>query len=290
LPTLALLLPDQRALWLPLHGTRAAAALVDEDATGLTVLTPRERGGWTFWVNGYDHSRIPYRGIHSVLGALPVLAHPHPRAVAVIGLGSGDTAWAAGCRREVERIAVYEIVAGQLRVLRELDRRGGYPPLRRLLADPRVTVTVQDGRHALRHAPGALDVIEIDALEPFRAMAGNVSSAEFYRLCASRLRPDGLLCAWTPTDRMLRTLRSAFPHVWEPAGMPVALASRSPLQGAPEEWARRLDSEQVSGYLGRQVATQLRNLLSRSDGQRGLPESTQGLNLDLFPRDEFMSR
>ena len=47
-------------------------------------------------MNGKGNSWLPFGGVHTVLGALPVMIHPAPRQVAVVGLGSGDTAWAAG--------------------------------------------------------------------------------------------------------------------------------------------------------------------------------------------------
>jgi hypothetical protein len=99
---LALLMPGERALWLRRHGLTGGEALVAEDATGVVALTPREIGGWRVWVNGRSHSTLPFGGIHTALGAAPALMHPAPRDVAVIGLGSGDTARAAGCRYSLE--------------------------------------------------------------------------------------------------------------------------------------------------------------------------------------------
>jgi hypothetical protein len=62
-------------------------------------------------------SEIPYGGIHTLLGALPALLHPRPEEVAVIGLGSGDTLFALGGRRETRHIACVEVVRPQLRNL-----------------------------------------------------------------------------------------------------------------------------------------------------------------------------
>ena len=62
-------------------------------------------------VHGEPASRLPYGRLHAFLGALPAAMHPHPADVAIVGLGTGDTAWAAGFRDATRRLVVYEIVA-----------------------------------------------------------------------------------------------------------------------------------------------------------------------------------
>jgi spermidine synthase len=97
--------------------------------------------------------------------------HHAPRDVAVIGLGSGDTAWAAGSRPETASIDVYEIAAPQTRLLRRLAEIDDPLRIRRFLADERVTIHVADGRNALKRNGKLYDVIEMDALPPGRAPA-----------------------------------------------------------------------------------------------------------------------
>ena len=57
------------------------------------------RGPRVVFVNGMGQSVLPYGDIHTALGALPALVHPNPRDIAIIGLGSGDTVYAAASRR-----------------------------------------------------------------------------------------------------------------------------------------------------------------------------------------------
>src|SRR5690606_8584888 len=108
---------------------------------------------------------------------LPALVHPAPREVAIIGLGSGDTAWASGLRSETERVDVFEISGPQPRLLERLAgvtaHQPQFEPLRALLADPRIRVRVADGRNALLTGERRYDVIQADALTPDMAFSGN---------------------------------------------------------------------------------------------------------------------
>ena len=122
---LALAGPDNDRIWPRLHGLAAAGVMVDEDATGVVALAPEGGGGWRLFVNGRSHSTLPFGGLHTTLGAAPAIVHPAPERVAVVGLGSGDTAWAAACRRETRSLRVFEICAPEQRLLRRLAASGG---------------------------------------------------------------------------------------------------------------------------------------------------------------------
>jgi spermidine synthase len=285
---LALLMPGERALWLRLHGLTGGEALVAEDASGVVALTPREIGGWRVWVNGRTHSTLPFGGIHTALGAVPALVHPAPRDVAVIGLGSGDTAWAAGCRREeTQRVRVYEICSPQLGLLSALAATPEPPPkLGRFLRDPRLEVRIADGRHALSVSDESYDLIEMDPLPPSSPYSGNLYSLEFFALCARRLKPGGVLCTWGPTARVRRTFLRAMPHVLELADGSILLGSNRPLALDLAAWEERVRSDAVRSYLGDDRAREVRSIL-----QTARPAEAVGMdedvNRDLVPRDEF---
>jgi len=285
---LALLLPGQRALWLRLHGLTGGESVVAEDASCVVALTPAEDGEWRVWVNGRTHSRLPFGGLHTALGAVPALIHPAPQEVAVIGLGSGDTAWAAGCRREeTRRVQVYEICSPQLGLLGALAARPDAPPkLGRFLRDPRFAVTIADGRHALSVGDETYDVIEMDPLPPSSPYSGSLYSMEFFALCARRLKPGGVLCTWGPTPRVRETFRRALPHVLELGAGSIMVGSNRPLPLDLEAWEGRLMSEPVRSYLGDERAQQVRALL-RSARRAGPSGVDDAVNRDLVPRDEF---
>jgi spermidine synthase len=288
LVALLLGLPGGDQLWARLHGSTREAILVDEDATGVAALTPiGDR--WEVWINGRSFSMLPFGGMHTVLGAIPAIVHPAPREVAIIGLGSGDTAWAVGCRGAVtERVTVFEISGPNLGLLERLRDRGVAPPtLASFLGDPRVRHVVADGRNSLENARDRFDVIEIDALWPSNAYSGNLYSVEFFELCARRLAPGGLMCSWCPTERVRRSFRRAFPHVIQTRGGQIMIGSNEPVQLDPEAWRRRATDAQVIAYLGPEQSLAALSDLLTAEAAPSVSAGPAALNRDLHPRDEF---
>jgi hypothetical protein len=283
----ALALPGRQAFWMRLHGTSKEATLLDEDATGVAALIPGKERLWQVWSGGRTHSSLPFGGIHTTLGAAPAVMHPAPHAVAIIGLGSGDTAASAGCRRDIaQHITVFEIFAPQRRLLGRLMSLPDPPGrLGRFLADPRFTIRVADGRNALDRDGATYDLIEADALWPTSPYAGNLYSLEFFELCARRLNPGGMVTTWAPTDRVRATFRAALPYVVAVADGSVLIGSPSPIPIEPEEWRRRLFDPAMVAYLG---PPRINGVWAEIAGAQALPPSPPGeMNLDLFPRDEF---
>lgn len=290
LAVLAVSLPGQSRLWTRLHGTENPAALVDEDATGVGAIIPRGRY-WVVYVDGKSHSWVPFGGIHTELGAVPALVHPAPADVAIVGLGSGNTAWASGCRPETRSVSVFEILGPQPRLLRQLAQREELPTLRRFLSDPRIQVSVADGRNALDQGERLYDLIEADALWPDVAYAGNLYSKEFFALCARKLKPGGLVCTWAPTARIVTSFSAALPYVLGSPERDVLIGSMEPIALDPSLWKSRLYSPSVAAYLGQESVERVLRRLMRFEvlSRRFLRPGHNETNQDLFPRDEFLT-
>jgi spermidine synthase len=151
---------------------------------------------------------------------LPLLVHPSPRTVFILGLGSGVTA-AAATRHPVERVDVLEIEPAVIEAARFFaDEQDG------ALDDLRVRVVIGDGRSFLLSEGSRYDVIISEPSNPWvQGMAG-LFSAEFFALAKERLRPGGMMLQWVqsynlaPDDlkMVVATFRGAFPatSVWEP--------------------------------------------------------------------------
>jgi spermidine synthase len=281
------LLPSNQALWRRLHGiaNTETQAFIGEDASAVSAVFSPHGERWRVTVNGLPHSWLPFEGIHTLLGALPALIHPAPAEIAVIGLGSGETAWAVSCRPETERVRVFEIAASQEHLLHEVSRIAPFRSLVDFLTDPRISVEAADGRQALARDERRYDVIEVDALYLTSAGSGNLYSVEFFELCARRLKPGGLVCSQKPNRRVGLTFAEALPYVLDFRNMVVG--SNQPIATDVATWlarlrqpevARRFDPDKLAGIAERftEVEPGLRN-----------PTARVGFNYDLFPRDEF---
>ena len=290
-------LPGGQPFWAALHGAAPDEILFVEDAAGVSLLrdpTP-ERPEHLVMAGGLALSSFPfgrYEGIHTLLGALPVLIHPDPRRVAVIGVGSGDTAYGAAGRAEVESVIAVEILGSQISLLRDFDAQGGDPGLHALLSDPRIEIRVDDGRALLRRDREHFDVIEADALRPTSAYAGNLYSLEYFALLRERLAPGGLAVTWIPTERVLTTFVKSFPYVLVVDA--IAIGSESPIPFDRAELERRVRDPRVRDHFTRagvDVVALVDRLLESQPVRIGPAANRKRLtdvNRDLFARDEFM--
>jgi spermidine synthase len=290
LVALAVAQPGQSQLWRRLHGARDAPMRIAEDASGVSALVARG-ASWLVYVNGKSHSWVPFGGVHTQLGAMPAAMHPDPRDIAIIGLGSGDTAWAAASRPQTRRLTVFEISGPQPRLLRGLAESEDLPDLRRLLDDPRLRIKVADGRTALGEGGALYDIIEADAQWPVVAYAGNLYSVEFFQHCARHLKPGGLVVTWAPTPRVYASFVTALPHVLGNGDRTILVGSNQPLEPDYEVWEYRLRSPEMSAYLGAKGVERTLSLLVtlRPYHRSGRRQLERHMNFDLFPRDEFFS-
>jgi spermidine synthase len=283
-------LPDRESLWAFLHGTSKERSIVTSDRSGIAVIRPNE-GGATLLVNGAGQASLPFDGFHVELGTVPTMLHPAPRRIAIIGLGSGTTTFAAGGRRETERIDTIEIVGPVLAGLQRYRSASGYAALDQLLRDPRMHFEIADGRTFLARSTERYDVIEADARLPRAAYANNLYSVEYFALLRSRLNEGGFAVSWLPTPRVRESMRQAFPHlvVWGELG----IGSERPIAIDPEAIRGRIADPFTQNYFrsaGIDPADTLAFYLGEKP-ERFSPADPRprprDLNLDRFPRDEF---
>jgi spermidine synthase len=164
-------------------------------------------------------------------GHLPMLAHPNPKRVLVIGLGSGVTV-AAVARYPVERIDVVEIepaIVEASAFFSELNRS--------VLADPRVRLTIGDARNFLLTTRERYDVIVSEPSNPWISGLASLFTIEFFDLARAHLRPGGTMSQWIHVYRLLpddirlvvRTFRTVFPatSMWQPVRSDILLLGRT---------------------------------------------------------------
>lgn len=129
------------------------------------------------------------RVYHEMMAHVPLLSHPHPRRILIIGGGDGGTA------REVLRHGAVERC-----VMVEIDRlvvdacRKYIPQTASALDDPRLELRIDDGVAFMRDSRETFDVILIDSTDPNGA-AQPLFGPQFYSNVAARLAPGGVVVA-----------------------------------------------------------------------------------------------
>ena len=297
LPVVSLLIilvvPSSATIWAKFHGTEAEKMIYSEGRSGVTVIKKEDKR-FPFLVssNGKGMSWIPYGGIHSVLGVLPVLMHPDPKKIAVIGLGSGDTVFAAGGRESTEEIYSIEIAKSQFKTLERFQEKWGYAAITSILEDQRYRHLFTDGRALIMRSPVQYDIIEIDPQDPFTAYSGNLYSYEFFSLMRKRLKPGGYAVTYWASERSKNAFIKAFPHVLHIRG--VLIGSEEPVEFNKEGIIKHLMNPDIQAYYGKAGIDIYRLLYpALMQGAEVFAPSTTPLgdyNTDLFPKDEFMTR
>ncbi|GAB3699231.1 fused MFS/spermidine synthase [Spirosoma flavus] len=290
------IIPDNTHFWQRLNGLEKPSDFVfdeNESAVSVIKMTPDQKMGVVF-VNGLGQSGLPYHydAVHTLLGALPVMMHPDPKHVAVIGLGSAGTVNGIAGRPETRRIDCFEIASNQEKVLTDYAGRVGDTAVNAVLRDTRLNMVFRDGRYAIRNGETRYDVIEADALRPLSAYSGNVYSKEYFELIRDRLCPGGLAVTWCPTGRVLNTFRTVFPYVAYCDKL-VLIGSNQPIQldwKAIEQRAKHDFSQRHYGRSGINIWSLLDHYRHDIRLLTETKEITGEINTDLFPKDEYSIR
>ena len=290
-------IPTGPELWAKLHGAPVENTISAEDGSGVSLLKNEKvdfSSTTVVHLNGLGQSWVPYfhvSGIHSQLGILPIMLHPAPKEVAVIGLGSGDTPYSLGGRSETTTITCIEIVKPQAETLRLLHEKAPYAGLEGLLNDNRYQFVFTDGRSYIAGNTKKYDVIEADALRPNSAFAGNLYSYEYFLLLKSRLNPGGLAVTWAPTGRVFETFLKVFPYAVRFDS--VLIGSADPINYDPDAIRARLQSSFSEAYYAKAgidaKALVLPFLDRKPEDIRLVPEAfaRYDVNTDLHPKDEY---
>jgi spermidine synthase len=190
---------------------------------------------------------------HQVLAAhLPLLLHPGPRRVLVVGLGAGQTARRFLTDR-VERLDLVDVEPSVFR-LAGTHFDGAW------LSDGRVRRFVEDGRLWLAREGDPYDIVSLELGQTFRPGVAGFYSREFYRQVRSRLEPDGLVVQFIPVafvtgeelSRLLRTFLAEFPasRLWyNTTEFLLVGCAGDPPRWDPGRWRRRLSDPAVRNDL-----------------------------------------
>ena len=128
---------------------------------------------------------------HEMIAHVPLMSHPNPRRVLIIGGGDGGTVREVVKHTSVERVDLVEIDERVIALCREY-----MPELSASFDDPRVNVIVGDGIEHVKKVQGEYDVVIVDSSDPVGPAVG-LFREEFYRDVYRALDDGGLMVAQT---------------------------------------------------------------------------------------------
>lgn len=194
------------------------------DGATCTVTVTLDRGIYpSLAVNGKfdasisDSFPIPNKDSFTqlLLGLIPLAAHPQPKSVAVIGLGSGQTVAGLLSDPQISRVVCAELEESVVEAEKFFHSFN-----QNLLDDPRLTLRLDDGRSFILGSPEKFDIIVSEPSNPWIAGVGNLFTRDFYQGCRAKLNQGGLMCQWfhlyamskKDLEIVLTTFFSVFPE------------------------------------------------------------------------------
>ncbi|MEI7837378.1 MAG: fused MFS/spermidine synthase, partial [Planctomycetota bacterium] len=214
----------------------ASTTLYYREGLTATVAVQAYESNRSLIINGKpDASTGSDMPTQELLAHLPMLLHPHPGRVLVIGLASGVTLGSAA----LHRADAFDCVDLSPEVVEACGffRAWNYD----VLHNPKVSILITDGRNHLALTDRTYDVIISEPPNPWVAGVSDLFTLEFYRACRGRLREGGIVCAYLEaygvSDRdfrsVLGTFQSVFPNatLWRPSsgGDYLLIGSTGPL-------------------------------------------------------------
>jgi spermidine synthase len=152
---------------------------------------------------------------------LPLLSHPLPKKVLVIGSGAGGVIHEI-LKHPVEKVDYTELDP----LLLEVVQRFPTPLTEAELADPRVNIEYLDGRFFIKRTPHRYDLVLVGISNPLTLQINRLFSKEFFSLVKGRLEKGGILVIVLPGSLtylskelgdlnacILNTLKGVYPFV-----------------------------------------------------------------------------
>lgn len=126
---------------------------------------------------------------HEMLAHVPLLTHPDPKDVLVVGGGDGGVVREALRHLEVDRVVLCEIDTEVVRTCKK-----HLPGIAEGLDDDRVEVRIQDAVEFMRGSQGQWDAVIVDSSDPI-GPALALFDRPFYEDVHKALRPGGVVAA-----------------------------------------------------------------------------------------------
>lgn len=152
---------------------------------------------------------------HEMIAHVPLIAHPNPERVLVIGGGDGGTA-----REVLKHEIVKECVMVEIDELVVEKSKEFLPEIASAFDNPKLNLIIDDGFKYIEDNKNAFDVIIIDSTDPI-GPAEPLFSSRFYKNVNECLKTDGIMSAQSESPYLYKkiiklmyaNIKSAFPIV-----------------------------------------------------------------------------
>lgn len=279
---------------------RSGSLVFHVDGPNATVLVVDSGGHRTLVVNGKPDASTRGDMLTQIgSGHLPVLLHPAPERVLIVGLGSGVTVGSAALHPIA--IDAVELSPAVVAASHAFDAVNGRP-----LEQPGVSLHVQDARSFLSNRPVGsprYDVVVSEPSNPWIAGNAGLFGLDFFKLVDAHLADDGVYAQWIhlyetddeSVEMVIRTLGRVFEHLtlWEMFPNDVLLIARRGGATNPPNTANLLSrmTPTIRYDLRRvhlQTPAALRSLQAvSSEAMRALADTPGPITTDAHPLLEF---
>ena len=186
---------------------------------------------------------------------LPMLLHPHPEQIAVVGMGTGTTPGSAALHPN-SRIRVIEIESRMVegaRLFQDVNHQ--------VHTRDNVEIRIEDGRTHLLRQRQRYDVIISIPSNPWLAGSADLFTSDFFARAAGALQEDGIFAQWVQLygldeeslRMVLRAFTSAFPETLLATTILrtdiLLLGSQQPFNIDPDTIQRRMEYPAIQADL-----------------------------------------
>ncbi len=152
---------------------------------------------------------------HEMITHIPMMQHPEPKSVLVIGGGDGGTIREVMKHKTVERAVLCEIDGMVIEACKKY-----LPTISCELDNPKVEILVQDAIEYIKDKKDEFDIILIDSTDPMGPGEG-LFTEEFYTNVKNSLKKGGIMAAQSESPfvnkeeikKMYNLLKKVFPTV-----------------------------------------------------------------------------
>jgi spermidine synthase len=244
-----------------------------EETPGVTLAVTRSPDGMALRTDGrIVESTLYGGGAARLAGHIPMLLHPGPRTVLIVGLSDGVTAGAVAAY-PVEHIVCVEPCEATVRAAGLYAHHNGD-----VLMDSRLTASIVDPRHYML-AGTSFDVIILQPFQGALAEAHDLLTADFFAAVGRRLATGGIVCLrLILADMSAAGFRSAatafcshFPQVnawWGGTGEILLIGSMEAPGPSIASISKRIASRKVAENLVRTGITDATAILSHYGMER----------------------